>query len=244
MSPLTKTNQALIAASSKLARELDQLEFPSPIVCTYNPLDYAWASHELYLKKYADSPKKIIFLGMNPGPWGMAQTGIPFGEVSTVRDWLGLTSDVKQPKHLHPQRPILGFNCKRSEVSGRRLWGLFKEKFHTAEKFFENHFVVNYCPLLFYNAEGQNITPDKLKTNEQILLFNKCNHFLNTLVNILKPQLIVGVGVFAEARAMEALSGHTITITRIPHPSPANPAANKGWAALVNAILKDTGMWT
>ena len=32
--------------------------------------------------------KRVVFLGMNPGPFGMAQVGVPFGEVAAVRDWL------------------------------------------------------------------------------------------------------------------------------------------------------------
>ncbi len=62
---------------------------------------------------------------MNPGPWGMVQSGVPFGEVAAVRDWMKIKSSAKQPKSVHPKRPIEGLSCKRSEVSGRRLWGLF-----------------------------------------------------------------------------------------------------------------------
>lgn len=241
---MKNNNERLIESTITFAKELDALQFSPPITHVYNSLHYAWRPHELYLKKYAQPPKKIVFLGMNPGPWGMAQTGVPFGEVQAIRDWLGITAKVEQPLHLHPERPITGFNCKRSEVSGRRLWGLFKERFHTVENFFKDHFVANYCPLLFYNTQGQNITPDKLKSSEKDKLFEQCDRYFRVLINILQPQLVVGVGIFAQERATEALEGYSINITRIPHPSPANPAANKGWAPLVSAILLDTGMWT
>ncbi len=42
----------------------------------YNPLDYAANLHNQYVKKYCDSTRKIMFLGMNPGPFGMVQTGV------------------------------------------------------------------------------------------------------------------------------------------------------------------------
>ena len=38
----------------------------------------------------APGRKEAVFLGMNPGLWGMAQTGVPFGTVSLVRDWMGI----------------------------------------------------------------------------------------------------------------------------------------------------------
>ncbi len=38
--------------------------------------------------------------------------------------------------HQHPKRPIEGFDCARSEVSGRRLWGWAALRFGSAETFF------------------------------------------------------------------------------------------------------------
>ena len=58
---------------------------------------------------------------MNPGPWGMVQTGVPFGEVSLVREWLGIDATIRRPKVLHPDRPVEGFLCQRREVSGSRF---------------------------------------------------------------------------------------------------------------------------
>jgi len=42
---------------------------------------------------------------MNPGPWGMAQTGVPFGEINAVKDWLGINAEVDKPQKQHPKRP-------------------------------------------------------------------------------------------------------------------------------------------
>ena len=91
-----------------LIRDLLPLRFVPPVACVYNPLEYAWQPFAQYLELYAKPPKEVLLLGMNPGPWGMAQTGIPFGEVSFVRDWLKVQAPVGQPKHMHPKRPILG----------------------------------------------------------------------------------------------------------------------------------------
>ena len=138
-----------VAAARRLRRAVATLEFRPPITHIYNPLDYAWESHAAYLERHAAGPKRVLFLGMNPGPFGMMQTGVPFGEIAAVRDWIGLQADIRPPKHQHPARPIEGFHCQRSEVSGRRLWGLFADEFGDAAAFFESHFVANYCPLAF-----------------------------------------------------------------------------------------------
>src|SRR5689334_22585808 len=100
----------LQSAAHKLARDLAKCgqDFGPAVCCVYNPLEYAWPAHELYLEKYAAAPKQVLFLGMNPGPFGMAQTGIPFGEVAAVRDWLKIQTPVKKPAREHPKRPVEG----------------------------------------------------------------------------------------------------------------------------------------
>lgn len=234
----------LFESARILARSVDALTFAPPVACTYNPLVYAAEPHEIYLRKYAQPPKKVLFLGMNPGPWGMAQTGVPFGEVATVRDWLGIQTPVQQPSSLHPKRPIQGFACPKYEVSGRRLWGLFARRFGTADNFFAHHFVANYCPLVFMTSSGANLTPDKLPTHEATPLFQACDQHLRDVVLHLRPEWVVGVGGFAEARAREALAGLGISITRILHPSPASPAANRGWAEAATRQLTAAGIWS
>ena len=81
-------------AAKSLSSSVSDLQFVEPVAFVYNPLDYAWLCHQQYLDRFANSTKKVIFLGMNPGPWGMAQTGIPFGEIQAVRDWMNITCDV------------------------------------------------------------------------------------------------------------------------------------------------------
>ena len=221
---------------------MDALTFAPPITHTYNPLNYARRTHEAYLKAYARPGIEVMFVGMNPGPWGMAQTGVPFGEVAIVRDWLGIDGPVAKPVHEHPKRPIQGFACTRSEVSGARLWGWAREQFKTPDAFFSRFFVHNYCPLCFMEEGGRNFTPDKLPKAEREYLFAACDDALGALSAHLKPGLIVGVGGFAEARIRAALPDYPGRIGRILHPSPASPAANRGWAAAAAAELSALGI--
>src|SRR3954464_12094081 len=143
------TSRLLISAARRLCNSVDSLRFESPVVHVYNPLNYAWAAHETYLRKYGEGPKRVVFLGMNPGPFGMVQTGVPFGQIAAVRDWLGIRAAIDSPTRTHPKRPITGFDCPRTEISGQRLWRLFAQRFGSAANFFTEHFVVNYCPLAF-----------------------------------------------------------------------------------------------
>jgi single-strand selective monofunctional uracil DNA glycosylase len=241
--PVSAVAAALIEAAAELRREIGALAFAPPVAHVYNPLEYAWAPHVDYLSKWGNSRRKVLFLGMNPGPWGMAQIGVPFGEVSLARDWLGVTGAIEAPAGAHPRRPVLGFDCPRSEVSGRRFWGLFAARFGTAEAFFREHFVANYCPLMFVEASGRNLTPDKLQAGEREPLLEACDRHLQRLVEIMQPEWVIGVGGFAASRATAALHGRTVQIGTVLHPSPASPAANRGWAEAAAKQLAELGVW-
>lgn len=233
----------LIDATMRLNESLAPLEFSAPWV--YRPLDHAWRPHEVYLKRFGKGRKRVLFLGMNPGPFGMVQTGVPFGEVAAVRDWMGIDEPVDKPECEHPKRPVDGFACQRSEVSGRRLWGLFAERFGMAEVFFQDHFVLNFCPLVWMSETGANITPDKLPAAEMEPVEAACMDFLAEVVGIMKPEFLVGVGAYAEKRLDVAAErvGCTATIGRVLHPSPASPAANRGWAEAAIKQLTALGVW-
>ncbi|MDB6030649.1 MAG: smuG [Verrucomicrobiales bacterium] len=180
---------------------------------------------------------------MNPGPFGMAQTGVPFGEVAAVRDWLKIKTPVKKPALEHPKRPVEGFDCPRSEVSGRRLWGLFAQKFGSAQIFFKDHFVVNYCPLAFFSDTGSNITPDKIPAARMQPVLAACDQHLRTMVEILQPEWLIGVGDFAQKRAKGLFADQPLKIGKVLHPSPASPAANKDWAGAATRQLLELGVW-
>lgn len=233
---------ALIETSDALVRELAKLRFAAPVTHVYQPLDYARAAWVSYVRRYGAGPKQVLLVGMNPGPFGMAQTGVPFGEVELVRDWLGIDAAIEKPRREHPKRPVEGFACRRREVSGQRLWGWARDRFEKPERFFTRFFVANYCPLLFLEAGGRNRTPDKLPAAERAPLEVACDAALRRTVEILRPALVVGVGGFAETRARAALADLGVAIGRIPHPSPASPTANRGWAPQAERALRELGV--
>jgi single-strand selective monofunctional uracil DNA glycosylase len=240
----SSTSKQLIAAASELSSQVDRLKFRAPVTHTYNPLAYAWAAHEEYLRRFGNSRKRVVFLGMNPGPFGMAQIGIPFGEIAAARDWMGICTTINKPTKEHPKRPILGFNCPRSEVSGRRFWKLCADRFGTPEKFFAEHFVVNYCPLAFLEASGLNRTPNKLFPTEREKLFNSCDEHLRRVLEILEPEWLIGIGGFAKDRGEIVADGLKIRLGQVLHPSPASPKANRGdWTRTATKELIQLEVW-
>jgi single-strand selective monofunctional uracil DNA glycosylase len=242
--PTSPTAGRLIEAAKRLRIAVDELKFSAPVAFVYNPLRHAWPAHEAYLHKFGNHRKRVVFLGMNPGPFGMTQTGVPFGEVTAVRDWLGITAPIGKPGREHPKRPVEGFSCRRSEVSGRRLWGLFAARFGEAANFSRDHFVANYCPLAFLERSGRNLTPDKLPKRQTEPLYTACDQHLRRVVEVLRPEWLVGVGDFAEKRARSVFAGTTrLKIGKVLHPSPASPAANKDWAKQAARQLEELGIW-
>jgi single-strand selective monofunctional uracil DNA glycosylase len=251
----------------RLNAKLAAIHFSPPVTHVYNPLEYARSSYEEYCQRYGQGRKKLVMMGMNPGPWGMAQTGIPFGEVSLARDYVlailtdgqcargelelaGLVGAAGQGPlrgcvpGVHPGRPIQGFACKRSEVSGRRLWGYLRERYPNPDDFFRFAFVANYCPLLFLEESGRNRTPDKLPKAERLPLLEACNEAMTDLLRELQPEVVVGVGKWAESQAQSIVAdaGLPIRVVSVPHPSPANPAANAGWGKELGLLLDELGV--
>lgn len=241
MRPMT----GLESIADALRRRVARLRFGPPAAYVYNPLEYAWPAHAAYLRKYGRGRREVLLLGMNPGPFGMAQTGVPFGEVGRVRDWLGIVAAVGHPRWEHPRRPIEGFACRRREVSGARLWGWAEARYGTPRRFFERFFVANYCPLCFMDAAGRNMTPDRLSAVNRAALLTACDAALWETMAQLRPRVVVGVGAFAEARVRAVMAdrirdaawARTIQVMRVLHPSPASPLANRGWEAHMDALV-------
>jgi single-strand selective monofunctional uracil DNA glycosylase len=232
----------LRSITQRLRRDVDALSFGAPVTHVYDPLDYARRSHERYLERWGAGTKEAVFLGMNPGPFGMAQTGVPFGEVMLVRDWVGVEASIDKPAREHPKRPIEGFACTRSEVSGQRFWGWAKQRWERPERFFARFFVINYCPLVFMESSGKNRTPDKLPASERAPLYAACDRALSAMIELLSPRFVIGVGAFAEDRARDVIGERSITVGSILHPSPASPLANRGWAEKAEAQLRALGL--
>jgi single-strand selective monofunctional uracil DNA glycosylase len=237
----------LLAAAKRLRLALRKIDFSSVAAWVYNPLEYAWAAYSEYVQRYARPGIESVFMGMNPGPWGMAQTGIPFGEVAAVRDYLQLSCLVEKPRREHPKRPVSGLQCSRSEVSGRRLWGFFATHFPNPDDFFARHFVINFCPLAFMDEQARNLTPDKFPSLVREPLEACCDRHLAEVVRILSPKHFIGVGGFAEQCGRrcidQGLIDPSMRVMRILHPSPASPAANRDWAGQVLRTLQAERVW-
>ncbi len=245
-SRMNQLAEDLIAINSDLSADLGKLEFAPPVHTVYNPLEYADAVFHEYLRRYAQPNPAALFMGMNPGPWGMAQTGIPFGAVPYVRDWMSLGNmPVGKPPFEHKKRPVEGFDCSRVEVSGDRLWGLMSGRYPDPRDFFADHLVINYCPLVFMEEGGRNRTPDKLPASEQNSVLSLCDGALVKQIRALKPKTLIGVGKFAEKRlsAVARMGKLDIPVYSILHPSPASPAANRGWAEQAESRLIEIGIW-
>lgn len=238
------SSTALVRAALELRSAVAPLAFSAPVAHVYNPLDYAWPVHQAYLERFGGGRKRVVLVGMNPGPYGMMQVGVPFGEVAAVRDWMQLAGAVTAPAQMHPKRPIEGFACQRSEVSGRRLWGWAAARFGSAEAFFAECFVLNYCPLAFLEEAGRNLTPDKLPAAEMAPLMAACDRHLAAALAALEPQWAIGIGAYARERIAQVLGAAPLPrIGQILHPSPASPAANRGWAEAVDRRLAELGVF-
>jgi len=241
-----KTAVRLAEAAWRLQLALRQIEYGPPAAWVYAPWEYAWPLYASYLERYARGRRPVLWLGMNPGPWGMLQTGIPFGEVAAVRDWMGLSGLVTSPECYQPLRPVHGLECRRSEVSGRRLWGLFASRFETADSFFQRQLVLNYCPLGFLEDGGRNVTPDKLSSQVRTELQRVCDQHLLEVLEILQPEVLIGIGGFAAncwRRVVTDGGNGSRRVVQILHPSPASPAANRDWAGQVTEVLEREGVW-
>ena len=184
-----------------------------------------------------------------------------------VRGWLGIAGEVGKPNKENPKRPIHGLHCTRTEVSGTRFWGFFKDLCGSPQQFFKNCFVHNYCPLCFMANSGKNITPPMLKGEVKTQLQAACDHALLEVIRLLGVDWVVGVGKYGADRAKAALKQQAslkskkkpngvetfevlfsgcdpkgIHVCSIMHPSPINPAANKDWAGLVTKQLEQLGL--
>jgi single-strand selective monofunctional uracil DNA glycosylase len=235
----------LIQEIDKLNLALAKCRFKGEVAYVYNPLEYAIEAHLEYLNRFGTGQKRVLFLGMNPGPYGMVQTGVPFGEVAMVKDWMGINEYVGQPSKVHPKRPVDGFECQKSEVSGRRLWGMVAERYPMPDDFFKDAFVVNYCPLVWMTESGKNITPDKLPKKEMAPVAQACDDHLKALLDYYQAEILVGVGAYAEKQLTRITKDREqkAKIGRMLHPSPASPIANKHWPERAIDDLVQLGVW-
>ena len=236
----------MMEIEEQLCRDIQRLELDPKVTHVYNPIEHAKVTHEMFLKMYNNSEKKTLFLGMNPGPWGMIQTGIPFGSISMSKGWLGIEGPVEQPSKPHPKRPVQGFQCQRREISGDRFWGLFSKHFDSASDFFACNAVYNHCPLSFMTESGKNVTPVEMKAEYRKKITELCDMALLEIINLLAVKTVIGIGRYAEKRAREVLDKagmkSNVVVGYMNHPSPASAIANRGWEALAHGQLCELGI--
>ncbi|KAK6639299.1 hypothetical protein RUM43_007571 [Polyplax serrata] len=236
--------EKLLAIEHQMCSELNNLKFTPPIDYVYNPLLYAKDLHENFIKKYFENcSKKILFLGMNPGPWGMCQTGIVFGDKDHVKEWLKLCGQVNKPKKEHPRKKITGLDCSRKEISGKKFWGFFRKLCQTPEQFFQHSFVYNLCCLAFVDTSGKNITPPEIKDIQvRNRLLNICNETFVKIIKEFKFEIVIGVGKFAEKNAITELRRNglsNVKVLSIPHPSPRSAKIFRVWEEMTLKKLKE-----
>jgi single-strand selective monofunctional uracil DNA glycosylase len=243
---MTDSSLKLVEIYQRLRNRLQGLvergDWGPHITGAYQPLEYAWRPFQDFLQLMQDGPKEVLFLGMNPGPHGMAQTGVPFGSVGIVREWFQITKEVSQPFNVHPALAIDGFSHKKQEVSGQRFWGLMRQRFETVQAFFKTQAVHSFCPLLFFAKSGANVTPERLPKEIRTPLLDPCIQALRELVELWKPQAVVALGAWAQTMAQASLKT-TARLVKIPHPSPANPNS-RNWLTQVPQILEAEGLWS
>lgn len=233
----------LLDAAARLRDATGGLSFSGPAY-VYAPLSYAWEPHEAYVRKYGAMDSRAaagvgqgraLFVGMNPGPWGMAQTGVPFADVAWAHGWMGIIGEVGQPPRVHPKRPVLGYASTRSDPTGGKFYGWAKRRYGTAERFFADFFVVNYCPLLFLDDAGRNVTLAQLRKADLDALAPACDAWIRDAIAALRPSIVIPMGSFVESRVRELAGGTRVHPVR--HPSPANPANNAGWGEELEALF-------
>ncbi|XP_055587018.1 single-strand selective monofunctional uracil DNA glycosylase [Uranotaenia lowii] len=230
----------------ELCESLKQIPLPADVAAVYNPIEYACELHQAYMQRYLDGHKPVLFLGMNPGPWGMCQTGIPFGYVPAVRDWLQLQGKVLKPIGELQARPVDGLNCTRGEQSGQRWWGLYQELCGTPEVFFRHCFVYNICPLAFFHSSGRNITPADLKGAPKLRMQEVCTQYLKIALDLFNPTVVVSVGRYTEDRVKALVRQQLVDPTRVrllcmPHPSPRS-LNNTNWNEKAKLWIEENGL--
>ncbi len=135
----------------------------------WNPGLYGETWHARFRRLYRPGQHPLVVFGLNPGPYGMAQTGIPFTDIRRLVSALpDLAAELRgrgervEPPGLAPPglRPYLSRSFESSAV---RVYRFLKKGWGGAERGWTEVVVANPCTLLFIDpAEGKNRTPADL----------------------------------------------------------------------------------
>lgn len=246
---MNKTTEEVLAAARWLSGELSQFVIDPLPPASYaaNPTVYAYENYAQAMARLADGPRGVLLVGMNPGPHGMAQTGVPFGDVVNARAILGRQSQGSgwSGCRLALGDKVLldakGLDYHRGEVSGDRLWSALQQICGSLESAYQQVCVINYCPLLFLDNGGLNVTPDDFPKSDRVRLPKftaACDEHLRRVVKALTPKIVIAVGGYSDKRCRVAL-GHTVPIVKITHPSPRTAATAGAWIGMVAKPIND-----
>lgn len=286
----------LIQDTRVFSDALDRLSRPAGVSHVYNPLAYMRRAHEQWLAQfevfvdyqgesvscatYEKSPDEFaratqsrpyLILGMNPGPWGMVQTGVPFGDVANANTILGYRRGDQIPAPdpdrvtLHPKRPVQGFACTRREASGERLWGglckvwekpAFDANVHEIDAVLADCFAVNYCPLAYFadDGKGTNVTPDAFRKSGPYRdlpyandLDALCSSYIAAIMQAFRTRVVLAVGRYAETMAKVIVTSAMPADVRpkvvyLTHPSPLATRSAGEWAAMAQREMSAAGV--
>lgn len=277
----------LIKTTRALADDLHALRCPAGVSHVYNPLRYMWPAHERFLSRHyvrereslpnvgrldlyrpagTAKSRRYLILGMNPGPHGMVQTGLPFGDVVNAAAMLGYKTGDQIPAPdlasvaLHPSRPVIGLSATRREASGERLWGGLASIWGSLDAVLADCFAANYCPLAYFadDASGTNVTPEEFgkrtvngKPNPRYdtayaaELDEVCLPYLVRVARAMRVEVILAVGRYAEVKAkiIAALCPEATRrcpspkVVYLTHPSPLATRSAGEWATMARHAL-------
>jgi len=197
-----------------------------PDIVVINPLEYLWLQYGYYTSCYHNQYPRAMIIGMNPGPKGMSQTGIPFGSPNIIPSILpnkSLFNEIRDNEGSpvsSPHRRITGPSNTTVEVSGNRLWSALIKRYGDFKSITSEIFVDNICPLLFLCGKNgsKNLTPDKLTPSPaKIILIRLCTERLQKIYQCLgEPSNIVALGRWSH-KFLEKMFPK-VRVTYILHP--------------------------
>jgi single-strand selective monofunctional uracil DNA glycosylase len=134
-----------------------------------NPGRYGERWHARFRRAYPMSPRPLLVFGLNPGPYGMAQTGVPFTDLKRLESalpglWKDLVASGEPVTRPGLAPPSLARHLTRTfESSSVRVYRFLERAYGRPELALREVVFVNPCPLLFIDPEtGANRTPADL----------------------------------------------------------------------------------
>jgi len=254
----------ILAASDRLSERLAALP-PVGDLVALDPTRYCRSAWAAYLQMAARLGC-VLVVGMNPGPHGMAQTGVPFTD-----PWIVDELDLQAPRadvppadipavgswrhRSHRARGVLG---SKREESAKRLWPLLREicapyaavgpsadKIAEATRRVCNEvLLVNALPICWLDPAGKNVSAEQVEKRAPAQvregLRDLVNEWLQAVADILRPAAVIGVGRWAREFVTDLDVDHFVEIPfrdGIKHPSPS-AGSEAAWRAEAEPILR------